>query len=147
VRLELSVQFVSTSVCLRVTDVCISSWTWLESTYILGRQCVLIWHLYRPVEWYRMLCAHCEMALLTEVVYIGPLYWQKYGQLYLHRMHLPDAGEAIGLWVLCTSEDGLAKAQVTRWHSILDGTRSHLQTSIWYTGNARLWILSCLISS
>ena len=40
------------------------------------------------------------------------------------------AGEIVGLRLLCSSDVRAAKAQVAGWHSVLDGSRSHLQTSV-----------------
>ena len=43
---------------------------------------------------------------------------------------LLGVGKTVGLWVLRTSDVRVTKAQVVGGHSILDGTRSHLQTTI-----------------
>jgi len=48
-----------------------------------------------------------------------------------------DVGETVRLRVLCTSNVGVAEAQVVGGHSVLDGTRSHLSTAIQSGGKSR----------
>ena len=41
-------------------------------------------------------------------------------------------GEVVRFWILCSSDRGDAKKEVTCWYTILDGTRSYIKKTLWY---------------